>query len=77
VSSLIWEASPRCYEINSSNALFIGLQRLPLLKDKQKSIEIFRPYIGNPYKFDEAVEDGVVLDLLYEARDVDVCNQPN
>ncbi len=53
-------------------ALFIGFTGTPLLKkDKQKSIEIFGPYIGEPYKFDEAVEDGVVLDLLYEARDVE------
>lgn len=60
------------------DALFIGFTGTPLLKkDKQKSIEIFGPYIGNPYKFDEAVEDGVVLDLLYEARDVEqfVTNQ--
>ena len=54
------------------DALFIGYTGTPLLKkDKQKSIEIFGPYIGNPYKFDEAVADGVVLDLLYEARDVE------
>lgn len=39
-------------------------------KDKKKSIEIFGSYI-HTYKFDEAVTDGVVLDLLYEARDVD------
>lgn len=53
-------------------ALFIGFTGTPLLKkDKQKSIEIFGPYIGEPYKFDEAVADGVVLDLLYEARDVE------
>ena len=54
------------------DALFIGFTGTPLLKkDKQKSIEVFGSYIGNPYKFDEAVEDGVVLDLLYEARDVE------
>lgn len=54
------------------DALFIGFTGTPLLKkDKQKSIEIFGPYIGEPYKFDEAVADGVVLDLLYEARDVE------
>lgn len=54
------------------DATFIGFTGTPLLKkDKQKSIEIFGPYIGNPYKFDEAVSDGVVLDLLYEARDVE------
>lgn len=53
-------------------ALFIGFTGTPLLKkDKQKSIEVFGPYIGKPYKFDEAVEDGVVVDLLYEARDVE------
>lgn len=54
------------------DATFIGFTGTPLLrKDKQRSIEIFGPYIGDPYKFDEAVEDGVVLDLLYEARDVE------
>jgi type I restriction enzyme R subunit len=54
------------------DSLFIGFTGTPLLKkDRQKSIEVFGPYIGDPYKFDEAVEDGVVLDLLYEARDVE------
>ncbi|MGO4575010.1 type I restriction endonuclease subunit R [Cupriavidus sp. 2TAF22] len=53
------------------NALFIGFTGTPLLKaDKQKSIEVFGRYI-HTYKFDEAVKDGVVLDLRYEARDVD------
>jgi type I restriction enzyme R subunit len=54
------------------DALFVGFTGTPLLKkDKQKSIEVFGSYIGDPYKFDEAVQDGVVLDLLYEARDVE------
>jgi len=53
------------------SALFIGFTGTPLLKkDKQKSIEVFGPYI-HTYKFDEAVADGVVLDLRYEARDID------
>ena len=53
------------------NALFIGFTGTPLLKaDKQKSIEIFGRYI-HTYKFDEAVHDKVVLDLRYEARDID------
>lgn len=53
------------------SALFIGFTGTPLLKaDKQKSIEIFGGYI-HTYKFDEAVKDGVVLDLRYEARDID------
>lgn len=53
------------------NATFIGFTGTPLLKqDKQKSIEVFGSYI-HTYKFDEAVADGVVLDLRYEARDID------
>jgi len=52
-------------------AVFIGFTGTPLLKaDKQKSIEIFGRYI-HTYKFDEAVQDGVVLDLRYEAREID------
>jgi type I restriction enzyme R subunit len=52
-------------------AVFIGFTGTPLLKaDKQKSIEVFGRYI-HTYKFDEAVRDKVVLDLRYEARDVD------
>lgn len=53
------------------NALFIGFTGTPLLKaDKQKSIEVFGAYIQT-YKFDEAVKDKVVLDLVYEARDIE------
>lgn len=53
------------------NTIFIGFTGTPLLKkDKKKSLEVFGRYI-HTYKFDEAVKDGVVLDLLYEARDVD------
>lgn len=52
-------------------AILIGFTGTPLLKkDKATSLEIFGPYI-HTYKFDEGVEDGVVLDLRYEARDVD------
>ncbi|WP_226099907.1 type I restriction endonuclease subunit R [Dickeya oryzae] len=52
-------------------ALFIGFTGTPLMKkDKKKSVEVFGPYI-HTYKFDEAVADGVVLDLRYEARDID------
>jgi len=53
------------------DAMFIGFTGTPLLKaDKQRSIEIFGSYI-HTYKFDEAVKDNVILDLRYEARDVD------
>ena len=52
-------------------AVFIGFTGTPLLKeDRQTSLEIFGGYI-HTYKFSEAVEDGVVLDLVYEARDID------
>ena len=39
------------------------------VQNKEKSIETFGSYI-HTYKFDEGVRDGVVLDLRYEARDV-------
>lgn len=52
-------------------ATLIGFTGTPLLKsDKRRSIETFGPYI-HTYKYDEAVKDGVVLDLRYEARDID------
>ncbi|MFD3399840.1 type I restriction endonuclease subunit R [Kribbella sp. NPDC058693] len=52
-------------------AMFIGFTGTPLLKaDKATSIETFGSFI-HTYKFDEAVEDGVVLDLRYEARNID------
>jgi type I restriction enzyme R subunit len=51
--------------------MFIGFTGTPLLKaDKKKSLEVFGPYI-HTYKFNDAVADGVVLDLRYEARDID------
>ena len=53
------------------NALFVGFTGTPLLKaDKQTSLEVFGRYI-HTYKFDEAVRDKTVLDLRYEARDVE------
>jgi type I restriction enzyme R subunit len=53
------------------NAVFIGFTGTPLLKeDKKTSLEVFGGYI-HTYKFSEGVEDEVVLDLVYEARDID------
>jgi type I restriction enzyme R subunit len=53
------------------NAVFIGFTGTPLLrKDKQTSLEVFGKYI-HTYKFNEGVDDGVILDLMYEARDID------
>lgn len=52
------------------NAIFIGFTGTPLLKrDKKTSIEVFGTYIHS-YKYNEAVRDGVVLDLRYEYRDI-------
>ncbi|CBJ79170.1 Type I site-specific deoxyribonuclease HsdR [Xenorhabdus bovienii str. Jollieti] len=54
-----------------AEAVFIGFTGTPLMKkDKKKSIEVFGSFI-HTYKFDEAVSDGVILDLRYEARDID------
>ena len=51
-------------------AIFVGFTGTPLLKaDKKTSLEIFGGYI-HTYKYNEAVRDGVVLDLRYEARDI-------
>ena len=53
------------------SAVFIGFTGTPLLKkDKSTSLEVFGKYI-HTYKFNEAVEDGVILELVYEARDID------
>ncbi|WP_029907541.1 type I restriction endonuclease subunit R [Caulobacter sp. UNC358MFTsu5.1] len=53
------------------NAVFVGFTGTPLLKqDKATSLEVFGSYI-HTYKFSEAVDDEVVLDLVYEARDID------
>jgi len=52
-------------------AVFVGFTGTPLLvKDKATSLEVFGRYI-HTYKFNEAVEDHVVLDLVYEAQDID------
>lgn len=53
------------------DAMFIGFTGTPLLKaDAMTSIETFGSFI-HTYKFDQAVRDGVVLDLRYEARNID------
>tara|TARA_R110002072_G_scaffold303107_2_gene493831 strand:- start:111835 stop:114963 length:3129 start_codon:yes stop_codon:yes gene_type:complete len=53
-----------------SEAIFIGFTGTPLLRrDKQTTREVFGTYI-HTYKFPQAVADGVVLDLKYEARDI-------
>lgn len=51
-------------------SIFIGFTGTPLLKkDKKSTREVFGTYI-HTYKFPQAVEDKVILDLKYEAREV-------
>lgn len=53
------------------NAIFVGFTGTPLLKeDRVTTLQTFGDFI-HTYKFDEAVADEVILDLRYEARDVD------
>lgn len=57
--------------IMGEDIMMIGFTGTPLLhSDKKKSVETFGSYIHS-YKFDEAVKDGVILDLRYEARSVE------
>lgn len=56
--------------IMGEDVMLIGFTGTPLLKtDKKNSLETFGTYI-HTYKFDEAVDDRVILDLRYEAREV-------
>ena len=60
-------------QILGENVMFIGFTGTPLMRsDKARltSPETFGPWIST-YKFDEAVKDGVILDLRYEARSVE------
>ncbi|MFC6269451.1 type I restriction endonuclease subunit R [Frigoriflavimonas asaccharolytica] len=53
------------------NAVFIGFTGTPLLKvDKKTTMDVFGRYI-HTYKFNEAVQDGVVKDLMYEGRQIE------
>ena len=57
--------------IMGERVMLIGFTGTPLLHtDKKKSVETFGSYIHS-YKFHEAVRDNVILDLRYEARNVE------
>ena len=61
----------RVMKASMPDAVFIGFTGTPLLKkDAKTSLEVFGTYI-HTYKFGEAVEDQVVLDLTYDSRDID------
>ncbi|MGI4886182.1 MAG: type I restriction endonuclease subunit R [Janthinobacterium lividum] len=54
-----------------AGATLLGFTGTPLLKtDKKNTLETFGPFI-HTYKMDAAVRDGVVLELRYEARDIE------
>lgn len=60
-------------KIMGDDVMLIGFTGTPLLKsdkDRLTSREAFGPWIST-YKFNEAVKDGVILDLRYEARNVE------
>ncbi len=53
------------------HATFIGFTGTPLMKkSKATTLEKFGKYI-HTYKFDQAVRDGIVVDLCYESRNVE------
>lgn len=53
------------------NATFFGFTGTPLMKkSKATTLEKFGKYI-HTYKFDQAVKDGIVVDLCYESRNVE------
>lgn len=53
------------------DATFIGFTGTPLMKkNKVTTLEKFGKYI-HTYKFDQAVKDGIVVDLCYESRNVE------
>lgn len=60
-------------KIMGEGVMLIGFTGTPLLKSEKQRLtsrEAFGPWIST-YKFDEAVSDGIVLDLRYEARNVE------
>lgn len=60
-------------EILGQDVMFIGFTGTPLLKKDKNTLtskDNFGRYI-HTYKFNEAVDDGVILDLRYEARAID------
>ena len=55
------------------NAVFFGFSGTPLLKDdkeKKSSVSVFGSFIHR-YSYEEAVSDGVILDLRYNGRNID------
>lgn len=53
------------------NALFIGFTGTPLIKTERKTtVDTFGDFL-HIYRYNDAVRDGVVLDLRYEARHIE------
>lgn len=58
-------------KIMGDNVMIIGFTGTPLFKEDKKTSEQTFGTIIHSYKFNEAVEDKVILDLRYEARDIE------
>lgn len=57
--------------VMGDSVMLVGFTGTPLLReDKKRSVETFGTSIHS-YRFNEAVADGVILDLRYEARNVE------
>lgn len=51
------------------NAIKIGFTGTPLLKkDKNNTYKKFGKLIGEPYRFEDGIQDGVIVPLVYEGR---------
>jgi type I restriction enzyme R subunit len=51
------------------NAIKIGFTGTPLLKrDKNNTYKKFGKLIGEPYRFEDGIRDGVIVPLVYEGR---------
>ncbi|HBN04384.1 MAG TPA: restriction endonuclease subunit R, partial [Bacteroidales bacterium] len=58
-------------KIMGDNVMLIGFTGTPLFKKDKKTSEQTFGSIIHSYKFNEAVKDKVILDLRYEARDIE------
>lgn len=58
-------------KIMGDNVMLIGFSGTPLFKEDKKTSEQTFGSIIHSYKFNEAVKDKVILDLRYEARDIE------
>lgn len=53
-----------------SNSIIIGFTGTPLLKTELTSVKVFGGFI-HKFTYEKGVQEGIILDLLYEARNVE------